>query len=215
MTSTMPAAADPTSWTATSSCGRGRLAARPTGGGWGWRCCSSAGWPPGCGCARRPCRRSRRPRPPGRGRPRRGCRGRAGRAAGVDGAGRRRAGVIGDERADRGEGDRRAPGPHRLPVRAPVHAAPGADQHRVRRPPVRVAADGRSRWAGRPSRSSPSTPTRASPAPRPPTGKASSAWSPRSAWAGPGSCSAWRSPGWPATTPTGTGCWRSAPCPAR
>ena len=47
---------------------------------------------------------------------------------------------------------------------------------------------------------------------RPPTGKASSVWSPRSAWAGPGSCWAWRCPGWPATTPTGTGCWRSAPC---
>ena len=27
----------------------------------------------------------------------------------------------------------------------------------------------------------------------------------------PGSCWAWRCPGWPATAPTGTGCWRSAP----
>jgi hypothetical protein len=26
---------------------------------------------------------------------------------------------------------------------------------------------------------------------------------------------AWRCPGWPATTPTGTGCWRSAPCRPR
>jgi hypothetical protein len=31
----------------------------------------------------------------------------------------------------------------------------------------------------------------------------------------PGSCSAWRCPGWHVTTPTGTGCWRSAHCPAR
>ena len=35
------------------------------------------------------------------------------------------------------------------------------------------------------------------------------------AWAGPGSCWAWRFRGWPATTPTGTDCWRSAPCRAR
>src|SRR6476469_8874953 len=33
--------------------------------------------------------------------------------------------------------------------------------------------------------------------------------------AAPGSCWAWRSSGWPATTPTGTGCCRSAPCRAR
>ena len=79
---------------------------------------------------------------PGRVAQRRGRGRRAGRAAGVDGAGRRRAGVSGHERADRGEGDRRAPGPHRLPVRAPVDTAAGADQHRVRRPPIRVAAEG-------------------------------------------------------------------------
>ena len=40
----------------------------------------------------------------------------------------------------------------------------------------------------------------------PPTGKASSSWSPRCRWAGPGSCSAWNAPGWPATPPTGTSC---------
>ena len=40
----------------------------------------------------------------------------------------------------------------------------------------------------------------------PPTGKASSNWSPRCRWAGPGSCSAWNAPGWPATPPTGTSC---------
>ena len=40
---TIPAVMDPTSWTAMSSCGPARLAARPTGGGWGWGCCSSAG----------------------------------------------------------------------------------------------------------------------------------------------------------------------------
>ena len=48
-------------------------------------------------------------------------------------------GVSGGERR-RGEGDRRAPGPQRLPVCAPVHAAAGADQHRVHRPAVRAAA---------------------------------------------------------------------------
>ena len=37
-----------------------------------------------------------------------------------------------------------------------------------------------------------------------PTGKDSSSWSPRSPSAGPGSCSAWNAPGWPATPPTGT-----------
>ena len=68
MTSTIRAVTDPTSWTATSSCGPARLAATPTGGGWGWGCCSSAGSPHGCGCARRPSRRSRRPRPPEPGR---------------------------------------------------------------------------------------------------------------------------------------------------
>ena len=45
----------------------------------------------------------------------------------------------------------------------------------------------------------------------PPAGKGSSSWSPRSPWAGPGSCSAWNAPGWPATTPTGTSSWKSAP----
>ena len=35
-------------------------------------------------------------------------------------------------------------------------------------------------------------------------------WSPRSRWAGPGSCSAWNAPDWRATTPTGSGCCRSA-----
>ena len=36
MTSTIRAVADPTLWTATSSCGPARLAATPTAGGWGW-----------------------------------------------------------------------------------------------------------------------------------------------------------------------------------
>ena len=141
MTSTIPAVMAPTSWTAMSSCGPARLAAMPMGGGWGWGCCSSAGSPRGCGCARRPSRRSHRPAHPGSVAPCRGCRGRAGRVAGVDGAGCRVAGVSGHERADRGEGDRRAPGPHRLPVRAPVDTAAGADQHRVHRPPIRLAAE--------------------------------------------------------------------------
>ena len=42
-------------------------------------------------------------------------------------------------------------------------------------------------------------------------GRASSNWSPRCPSAGPGSCSAWSAPGWPATTPTGISSWRSAP----
>ena len=216
MTSTIRAVVDPTSWTGMSGCGPGRLAATPTAGGWGWRCCSSAGSPHGCGCGRRPRRRSHRPTPSqGRVAQRRGRGRRAGRVAGVDGAGRRRTGVSSGERAGRGEGDRRAPGPHRLPVRAPVDTAAGADQHRVHRPPIRVAAEGdRTGLAGRADRHH-----RHRPGPvrrhAPPTGKASSTWSPRSAWAGPGSCWAWRCPGWPATTPTGTGCWRSAPCRPR
>jgi hypothetical protein len=41
--------------------------------------------------------------------------------------------------------------------------------------------------------------------------EASSSWSPRCHWAGPGSCSAWNAPGWPATTPTGISYSRSAP----
>ena len=45
----------------------------------------------------------------------------------------------------------------------------------------------------------------------PRTGKGSSSWSPRSPSGGPGSCSAWNAPGWPATTPTGISSWRSAP----
>ncbi len=32
-----------------SSCARRVLGGEPTGCGSGWRCCSSAGWPPGCG----------------------------------------------------------------------------------------------------------------------------------------------------------------------
>ena len=38
-----------------------------------------------------------------------------------------------------------------------------------------------------------------------------STWSPRCRWAGPGSCSAWNSPGWPATPPTGTSSSSCAP----
>jgi hypothetical protein len=48
MTPTIQAVMDPTLWTGMSSCGPARLAARPTGGDWGWGCCSSAGWPHGC-----------------------------------------------------------------------------------------------------------------------------------------------------------------------
>ena len=68
MISTIRAVVDPTSCTAMSSCGPAPLAARPTGGGWGWGCCSSAGSPRGCGCVGRPSRRYRCPRLPERGR---------------------------------------------------------------------------------------------------------------------------------------------------
>ena len=51
---------------------------------------------------------------------------------------------------------------------------------------------------------------RATPAPRPLTGKDSSSWSPRCRWAGPGSSWAWNAPGWPATPPTGTSSWNCA-----
>jgi len=35
-------------------------------------------------------------------------------------------------------------------------------------------------------------------------------WSPKSAWAKPASCSAWKFPAWRETPRTGTACWRSA-----
>ena len=52
--------------------------------------------------------------------------------------------------------------------------------------------------------------SRASPGPRPPTGKGSNSWSPRSPSAAPGSFWAWNAPGWPATPRTGTNCWNCA-----
>src|ERR1035437_4735708 len=60
-----------------------------------------------------------------------------------------------------------------------------------------ACAGGRSLWAGPPTRSPSSTLTRASPAPRPPTGKRSSSGSPKCPWDGPGSCSAWNARAWP------------------
>ena len=60
MTSTIRAVTDPTWWTGMSGCGPERWAAMPTGGGWGWGCCSSAGSRHGCESARRP----PRPTPP-------------------------------------------------------------------------------------------------------------------------------------------------------
>ena len=53
--------------------------------------------------------------------------------------------------------------------------------------------------------------TKATPGRRPPTGKGSSTWSLRCPWAGPGLSWAWSAHAWPATTRTGTCCWRSAP----
>src|SRR6188508_1537164 len=67
-------------------------------------------------------------------------------------------------------------------------------------------SNGPPRWAGRATRSASSTPTSACRAPRSGSGRDSSRWSPRSRWARSGSFSRWRSPGWPATTPPGTGC---------
>lgn len=64
--------------------------------------------------------------------------------------------------------------------------------------------------AGPPTRSPSSTSTRASPAPRPPTAKASGNWSPTSPSAGPESSSVSNAPAWPATAPTGTNCSNSA-----
>ena len=98
---------------------------------------------------------------------------------------------------------------------SPVHTVPtGADQHPVPHTTMSVPGRGDRAGLGKPRRSSPSTPTRAVPAPRPPTGKDSSAWSPRSTWAAPGWSRVWRSHGSPATTPTGADCRRSAPCRA-
>ena len=50
-------------------------------------------------------------------------------------------------------------------------------------------------------------------APSPPAAPASSGWWPTSGWGRSGSCSAWRSRGWPATRRTGTACWSCAPWP--
>ena len=44
---------------AMSSCVPARCPAHRTGGGWGWRCSSAAGWPPGRGHGERPCRHRR------------------------------------------------------------------------------------------------------------------------------------------------------------
>ena len=126
MTSTIPAVMDPPSCTAMNSCGPARLAASPTGGGWGWECAAARG--------RRMATTAPGDRPDDLTAPtrpssianRRGRGPRAGRAAGLDG----------------GEGDRRAPGPYRLPPRAPVHAASGTDQHRIGHRPICVAAEG-------------------------------------------------------------------------
>ena len=49
---------------AMSSCVPARCPAHRMGGGWGWRCSSAAGWPPGRGHGERPCRlRRHRPAP--------------------------------------------------------------------------------------------------------------------------------------------------------
>ena len=97
------------------------------------------------------------------------------------------------------EGDRRPPLQNGLFVRPPVQPQAGHPQHRVRDPPVRPARQGdRAGLGGGPDHRDRHRP-RASPAPAQPTGKGSSTWSPRSPWAGPGSCSAWNAPGWPAT----------------
>lgn len=55
-----------------------------------------------------------------------------------------------------------------------------------------------------PDQSPSSTRTSASPASLPTSATASTAWPPTSLSAAPASCSDWKSPGWLATTPTGT-----------
>ena len=103
----------------------------------------------------------------------------------------------------------------RLPLRAAVDAAAGVREHREHRAPVRPAPARRGARLGRTNRSSSSTATSGSRAPRSRTGTASSGSWPRSAWGAPASCWAWRCRAWRATPPTGTGCWRSARSPTR
>ena len=102
------------------------------------------------------------------------------------------------------QGDRRPPVPAGAVVCPPVIAQAGHPQHRVRHAPVRPARQGDRAGLGR----GPDHRDRHRPGPlrrlAPPTGKDSSTWSPRCPSAGPGSCSAWNAPGWPATPPTGT-----------
>ena len=76
---------------------------------------------------------------------RRGCaggRGRTGRGACRHGAGVHRREVKADDRRHRDQGERFASGPHRVPLRPAVHAAPGDQQHRVDHPPVRAPPTG-------------------------------------------------------------------------
>ena len=127
---------------------------------------------------------------------------------GQHGFGRPPGGYAHDQRSPP-EGSGQPPQAQRLPVRAPVDAAPGAREHREHQAPVRAApargGAGLGRGAHHRDRQRP-RPVRRLVA----TAKASSVWWPRSAWATPASCWAWRSRGWRATRWTGTGCWRSA-----
>ena len=126
---------------------------------------------------------------------------------------RRRTSVMSALR-DGAEGHRRASRAYRVPVCAPVDAAPGPREHRVDAAAIRAAATrDPARLAGRADRRDRHRPGAVRRERR--TARGSSDSSPTSAWGRPGSCSASRSPGSRATTPTGTGCWRSARCRGR
>jgi hypothetical protein len=96
----------------------------------------------------------------------------------------------------------------------PVHAAPGDGEHHLHRPPVRAAAAAVALgWVlhqitvidedlGRSGA----------------TSQGRDGFQRLVADAGMGQAGiviGWRSPGWPATTPAGTGCWKSARSPRR
>ena len=130
----------------------------------------------------------------------------------------RRGTGAGRRRPQRAEGHRAPPGAAGPDLRAPVQPHPGPAPPGERPAPVRAGRARRSGWAGRPSRSRSSTRTRARAAPAAPprtSGRGSPSWSRRWGWARSASSWPWRSPGWPATPPSGTGCWSWPPWPAR
>ena len=108
------------------------------------------------------------------------------------------------------ESHRPPPRAQGLPLRAPVHHAAGLREHREHQAPVRAAPAGHgaglARRADHRHRPRPGAVRRLRRGPR----GLSEAGRRGRAWGTPASCWAWRSRGWRATRPTGTGCWRSA-----